>query len=65
MVVTDIKQCLNDVEEEVVTVPVELVDPSVARIYAKSKRGKVGGCSIREFHLCCTYVVVHVNCMCV
>ena len=49
MVVSDIKQCLNDVEEEVVTVPVELVDPSVARIYAKSKRGKVSECFIRVF----------------
>ena len=50
MVVSDIKQCLNDVEEEVVTVPVELVDPSVARVYAKSKSSKVSECSIREFY---------------
>lgn len=41
MVVSDIKQCLNELEEEMAAVPVELVDPSVARIYAKSKRGKV------------------------
>ena len=61
MVVTDIKQCLSDVEEEVVTVPVELVDPSVARIYAKSKRGKVSGCSVREFHWCWTNVVVYMT----
>ena len=53
MVVTDIKQCLNELEEEMVAVPVELVDPSVAMIYAKSKRGKVsvrmcdGECCIR------------------
>ena len=44
MVVTDIKQCLNELEEEMVAVPVELVDPSVAMIYAKSKRGKVSVC---------------------
>ena len=41
MVVSDIKQCLSELEEELVPVPAELVDPSVARIFAKSKRGKV------------------------
>ena len=41
MVVTDIKESLNELEEEIGAVPVELVDPAVARIYAKSKRGKV------------------------
>ena len=44
MVVTDIKQCLNDLEgdnEDMAGVLVELVDPSMAAIYAKSKRGKV------------------------
>jgi len=44
MVVTDIKQCINDLEgenEDMAGVLVELVDPSVAAIYAKSKRGKV------------------------
>ena len=62
MVVSDIKQCLDDVEEEVVTVPVELVDPSVARVYAKSKRGKVSECSSREFYQCCTkYNCTHVR----
>ena len=44
MVVTDIKECLNELEEEMVPVPVELVDSSVAMIYAKSKRGKVSVC---------------------
>ena len=52
MVVSDIKQCLNDLEEEMAVVPVELVDPSVARIYAKSERGKVSTyteCPIRVY----------------
>ena len=65
MVVSDIKQCLNELEEEMAAVPVELVDPSVARIYAKSKRGKVSiytKCSIRVYY-CNSYLLyVHVYC---
>ena len=41
----EIKECLGELEQEedVPPVPVEIMDPNVAYIYSKSRRGKVGG----------------------
>lgn len=40
----EIKECLGELEQEenVPTVPVEVIDPNVAYIFSKSQRGKVG-----------------------
>ncbi len=45
IIVDEFRQCLAelDQEEAVPLVPVELMDPNVARIYSKAKRGQVSG----------------------
>ena len=44
MLVDEFKLCLTelDQEEDLTVVPVELLDPNVARIYSKSRRARVG-----------------------
>ena len=42
-IIDEFKECLTelDTEEDVGVVPVELMDPNVARIYSKTNRAKV------------------------
>ena len=43
MLVDELKLCLTELEQEedLPVVPVELLDPNVARIYSKSRRARV------------------------
>jgi len=44
VLVDEFKLCLTELEQEedLTVVPVELLDPNVARIYSKSRRARVG-----------------------